>query len=210
MDSPIRVFNPILTEDLNGSHTLTFQMFYKFWDEETETYKENPFLRYLVNERKIKLFRKEDARQINWEYIFKLAGYRDWKIYNDWLAYEQNPSLIVYAKKRSSIRFVTYLWYEYTYGRITKDDKYWETYWKNFDIVSRKTGQIESHLEDDEQDYLIEDEDLSDLIYYNEIYTAAYEKEVEEGTAFTTNYMQKIIDLGPQATDDDIYKYLYL
>ena len=199
MDSPIRAFNPALTEDLNGSHTLTFQMFYRFWDETTQSYKENPFLRYMVNERKVKLFRADEVRKINWEYIFRLAGYRDWKIHKDWLDYEKNLTLVVYAKERSSIRFVTYIWYEYTYGRITKDDPYWEDYWQYFKIVNRRTGQIEAFYENEDESYILEK--LPKL--YREVYTEAYEKEVEKDDAFTTNYMRKILDLSPQATDDD-------
>ena len=56
MDTPIRVFNPILVEELNGSRTLTFQIFSKYWDEEEEDFKQNPFINLLVNERKVKLY----------------------------------------------------------------------------------------------------------------------------------------------------------
>ena len=56
MDTPIRAFNPILVEELNGSRTLTFQIFSKYWDEEEEDFKQNPFINLLVNERKVKLY----------------------------------------------------------------------------------------------------------------------------------------------------------
>ena len=55
MDTPIRVFNPILTEELNGSRTLTFQIYYRYWDDDSEDFKLNPFINLLVNERKVKL-----------------------------------------------------------------------------------------------------------------------------------------------------------
>lgn len=55
MDTPIRAFNPKFTSNLNGSHTLTFQIFYRYYDEATDTYKLNPFTGLLVNERKVKL-----------------------------------------------------------------------------------------------------------------------------------------------------------
>ena len=55
MDTPIRAFNPILTEELNGSKTLTFQINYRYWDDEEEEFKLNPFINLLVNERKVKL-----------------------------------------------------------------------------------------------------------------------------------------------------------
>ena len=55
MDTPIRAFNPILTEDLNGSKTFTFTTYYRYWDDEAEEFKINPFTNLLVNERKVKL-----------------------------------------------------------------------------------------------------------------------------------------------------------
>lgn len=55
MDTPIRVFNPILTEELNGSKTFSFQINYRYWDDEEEDFKLNPFINLLVNERKVKL-----------------------------------------------------------------------------------------------------------------------------------------------------------
>lgn len=55
MDTPIRAFNPILTEELNGSKTFTFQINYRYWDDEDEEFKLNPFINLLVNERKVKL-----------------------------------------------------------------------------------------------------------------------------------------------------------
>ena len=60
MDTPIRAFNPILTEDLNGSKTFTFQIYYRYWDDEDEEFKINPFTNLLVNERKVKLFYNDE------------------------------------------------------------------------------------------------------------------------------------------------------
>ena len=63
MDTPIRAFNPILTEELNGSKTLTFQINYRYWDDEEEEFKLNPFINLLVNERKVKLqYGKEEVK----------------------------------------------------------------------------------------------------------------------------------------------------
>ena len=56
MDSPIKAFNPILTEDLNGSKSFSFQISYRYWDDVDEEFKLNPFTNLLVNERKIKLY----------------------------------------------------------------------------------------------------------------------------------------------------------
>lgn len=55
MDTPIRAFNPILTQNVNGSSTLTFTIYYKYYDEELGELVDNPFAKLLVNERKIKL-----------------------------------------------------------------------------------------------------------------------------------------------------------
>ena len=55
MDTPIRAFNPKLVSNTNGSSTLTFSMFYKYYDMESEQLLDNPFIKLMVNERKIKL-----------------------------------------------------------------------------------------------------------------------------------------------------------
>lgn len=54
MDTPIKAFNPKLKQNLNGTNTLTFEIYYKYLDDDGE-YKENPFTNLLVNERVIKL-----------------------------------------------------------------------------------------------------------------------------------------------------------
>ena len=56
MESPNRIFNPVLTENVNGEKTLTFSLTYKYYDEYTNEIVTNPFYGYLINERKIKLF----------------------------------------------------------------------------------------------------------------------------------------------------------
>lgn len=55
MTSPIRAHSPVFKTELNGSHTLTFQVFYRYYDEDTGEYKANPFIDLLANERKVKL-----------------------------------------------------------------------------------------------------------------------------------------------------------
>ena len=55
MDSPIRAFNPKFTQEINGTNTLTFDIFYRYYDEDAEEFRQNPFINLLVNERKIKL-----------------------------------------------------------------------------------------------------------------------------------------------------------
>lgn len=55
MDTPIRAYNSKLVSNTNGSSTLTFSMLYKYYDEESQQLLDNPFIKLLVNERKIKL-----------------------------------------------------------------------------------------------------------------------------------------------------------
>ena len=55
MDAPVRAFNPKLVSNTNGSSTLTFSMFYKYYDMESGQLLDNPFIKLMVNERKVKL-----------------------------------------------------------------------------------------------------------------------------------------------------------
>lgn len=55
MNSPIRAVSPSLTENVNGTHTLSFTLYNNYFDEEEDKYVTNPFLAYLTNERKVKL-----------------------------------------------------------------------------------------------------------------------------------------------------------
>ena len=54
MNTPIRAYNPILTQSTNGSSTLTFTINSKYYDDNGELI-DNPFVDLLVNERKVKL-----------------------------------------------------------------------------------------------------------------------------------------------------------
>lgn len=53
MDSAIRATDIKLVRNINGSNTLTFNMCYKFLNEEN-ILEDNPFIPYMVNERKLK------------------------------------------------------------------------------------------------------------------------------------------------------------
>lgn len=55
METPIRAHNPKLVANTNGSSTLSFTIYYKYYDEESEDLVDNPFVKLLVNERKVKL-----------------------------------------------------------------------------------------------------------------------------------------------------------
>ena len=58
MEAQARALEPNLVEEINGTHTFTFKMFYTYVDNETgETYS-NPFGKYLINERKVKVLWK--------------------------------------------------------------------------------------------------------------------------------------------------------
>ena len=55
MTSKAKACNPTFKENVNGTHTLTFTLYSKYFDEEEAEFVDNPFLPYMVNERKIKL-----------------------------------------------------------------------------------------------------------------------------------------------------------
>lgn len=55
MSSPARIRSPKLVSNVNGSNTLTFSLYYKYYDEDEGDFVYNPFYKLLVNERKIKL-----------------------------------------------------------------------------------------------------------------------------------------------------------
>lgn len=55
MDTPIRATAGKLVSNVNGSNTLTFNMYSKYYDDDNEAFYDNPFLKLLVNERKVKL-----------------------------------------------------------------------------------------------------------------------------------------------------------
>ena len=55
MDTGLGIVEPILNRKTDGTSTLTFSIYAKYYDEETGEFLENPFLQYLTNERKVKL-----------------------------------------------------------------------------------------------------------------------------------------------------------
>lgn len=56
MVSQNKVIEPILTRNINGVKKLSFKMYKKYIDSETGEEITNPFMRYLINERKVKLY----------------------------------------------------------------------------------------------------------------------------------------------------------
>ena len=55
MDSPARAVNGKLITKVNGEVTFTFTVYYRYFDNMTGQLEYNPFMPYLVNERKVKL-----------------------------------------------------------------------------------------------------------------------------------------------------------
>jgi hypothetical protein len=53
--SPFRAVEPKLVRKTDGTSTLTFSIYANCYNEETKELEENPFRRYLTNERKVKL-----------------------------------------------------------------------------------------------------------------------------------------------------------
>ena len=56
MTAPSRTSNPIFTQNVNGEITLTFDMVHKYYDSLLDDYIVNPLEKYLINERKVKLW----------------------------------------------------------------------------------------------------------------------------------------------------------
>ena len=54
-----RATEPCLVSNVNGTHTFTFKIYYRFKDEITGEDLVNPFLPYLINERKVKVLWKD-------------------------------------------------------------------------------------------------------------------------------------------------------
>ena len=55
MTAQCRAIEPKLTRNVNGKNTFTFKMFYIYRDDKTGQMYDNPFLKLLVNERKVKV-----------------------------------------------------------------------------------------------------------------------------------------------------------
>ena len=58
MTAQWRAISPRLVENINGTNTFTFKMYYTYIDTETGEKVQNPFTKLLVNERKIKVYWK--------------------------------------------------------------------------------------------------------------------------------------------------------
>lgn len=66
-----RAFNGKLVSNVNGQNTLTFSIYQKYYDNQTGEFVENPFIRLLTNERKIKLRLGADDDAKWYDFIIK-------------------------------------------------------------------------------------------------------------------------------------------
>ena len=60
MTSDARARNPKLVNNINGTNQFTFDMYYRYIDNQTGEEIENPYIKYLINERKIKVLWKDE------------------------------------------------------------------------------------------------------------------------------------------------------
>ena len=56
MTAPNRAINPVFTYNVNGEITLTFSIVHRYYDDLKDDYVINPLEKFLINERKVKLF----------------------------------------------------------------------------------------------------------------------------------------------------------
>lgn len=59
MTAPCRAVEPKLVENVNGTNTLTFKLYYTYIDPETGAREDNPYIKLLTNERRVKCKWKE-------------------------------------------------------------------------------------------------------------------------------------------------------
>mgnify|MGYP007070302306 CR=1 FL=1 len=60
LKTPNMAYDIVFNKNKNGEKTLSFKVKYKYYNPETGQMEENPFVPYLVNERKIKLFYNDE------------------------------------------------------------------------------------------------------------------------------------------------------
>lgn len=60
MESEFRAREPKMVSNVNGTHKFSFKVFYDYTDNITGEKKKNPFAQYLFNERKIKVYWKDE------------------------------------------------------------------------------------------------------------------------------------------------------
>jgi len=60
MTSESRARNPKLINNIDGTNKFSFDLYYRYIDTRTGEEIENPYIPYLVNERKVKVFWKDE------------------------------------------------------------------------------------------------------------------------------------------------------
>lgn len=82
MNNDIMAFEPKFKQEVSGNFSLSFKMAYKYRDEITGKLVDNPYIKFLINERKIKLWYKnkwfdlliKEVSENSEDYIFKYTA----------------------------------------------------------------------------------------------------------------------------------------
>lgn len=84
MTSPARVVNPVFKKNINGTETLTFDMYYQYEDIESGEIVRNPLIDLVIDERKVKLkyedkwydfiVKKDDEKGRDYKYSYTCTG----------------------------------------------------------------------------------------------------------------------------------------
>lgn len=70
-DAPSYVVEPQLKRKIDGSNVLTFSIYSHYWDDDEQDFVKNPFLPFLVNERKVKLKYNKKGKDYWLDFLIK-------------------------------------------------------------------------------------------------------------------------------------------
>jgi hypothetical protein len=72
MEGQNRAFEPIFSRNVNGVKKLSFKIYKKYVDTQTGEEVDNPYVPYLISERKVKLYLREEPEDNQWhDFIIK-------------------------------------------------------------------------------------------------------------------------------------------
>jgi hypothetical protein len=71
MTSPAQAFEILFSRKTNGEKELSFSLYANYYDQETESFVTNPYLKLLTNERKIKLCQIKNKKKHWYDFIIK-------------------------------------------------------------------------------------------------------------------------------------------
>ena len=72
MEGQSRVFEPLFSRNVNGVKKLSFKIYKKYVDTQTGEEVDNPYIGYLISERKVKLYLPEEPAENQWhDFIIK-------------------------------------------------------------------------------------------------------------------------------------------